>query len=353
VSHWDYKKMHQSAWKKLAQANGLTFTPGGFWGGVRVSGKYGQRYLSLETSSADGGNNLTCTHLALSAKKATNNYPRLTSAYLAQASLTVDDVVNLLVPKDWNYKLWGKVKANVGGQTLSYEQPGIETDVDFLQFLFDRLGELADAYLEIVALGSEVVPTLHKIATNDRHVFQPLATQLLFDISRETAGRLGHQAARSICPYCLARCQAHKVRVYWWQPVTYYACRMCSQSRKFLVGPLVATLDNRLTTERFRQDGILRVNWLTYRNLFDFDTVEIRQATDEDVERFAVQVGNDTDPLRKSHYKRISCVVSPECRLSPNTLRILAQMFGTVQMTGQQNHRCSPPVNQTYQPLQA
>jgi hypothetical protein len=39
-------------------------------------------------------------------------------------------------------------------------------------------------------------------------------------------------------------------------------------------------------------------------DLFDFDRVEIQQATDEEVERFAVQVGNDTDELSDPVIKR-------------------------------------------------
>jgi hypothetical protein len=85
-----------------------------------------------------------------------------------------------------------------------------------------------------------------------------------------------------------------------------------------------------MDTEKFKQNGVLRVNWLTHRKLFDFDEVEIAQATDEDVERFAVQVGNDTDPKRKPRYQKMRCVVSSECHLSENTLRILERMFGVV-----------------------
>ena len=78
---------------------------------------------------------------------------------------------------------------------------------------------------------------------------------------------------------------------------------------------------------------------ITYARVFTdstgethFDEVEIVQATDEDVERFAVQVGNDTDPKRKPRYQEMRCVVSPECRLSENSMRILERMFGAVEV---------------------
>ena len=47
-----------------------------------------------------------------------------------------------------------------------------------------------------------------------------------------------------------------------------------------------------------RQDSV-RVNWLINRQSFDFDRIEIIQASDEDIERFAMQVGNDTDEFRR------------------------------------------------------
>jgi hypothetical protein len=56
------------------------------------------------------------------------------------------------------------------------------------------------------------------------------------------------------------------------------------------------------------------------------------QATDEEVERFAVQVGNDTDAIRKPRYKKMRCTVSADCQLSANTMRILKRIFGSIQV---------------------
>jgi hypothetical protein len=79
-----------------------------------------------------------------------------------------------------------------------------------------------------------------------------------------------------------------------------------------------------------KEGDTLRVNWLQRRNLFDFDEVEIEQATDEAVERLAMQVGNDTDPIRRPRYPEMHCTVATTCGLSENTLRILQRTFGDV-----------------------
>jgi hypothetical protein len=116
-------------------------------------------------------------------------------------------------------------------------------------------------------------------------------------------------------------------------PITYYGCRICGQSREYFYLPqgVVAVLDTSWGKVQAEEDGLLQVNWLIHRTLFDFDRIKIIQATDEDVERFAVQVGNDTDPFRRLRYQQMSCVVGSECRLSENTIRILERMFGQVE----------------------
>ena len=82
---------------------------------------------------------------------------------------------------------------------------------------------------------------------------------------------------------------------------------------------------------RLCQSTFFQVNWSAQQRLFDFDRVEIIQATDEDVERFAMQVGNDTDPVRQPRYTQMHCLIAPGCRLSENSWRILQSFFGQVE----------------------
>jgi hypothetical protein len=78
---------------------------------------------------------------------------------------------------------------------------------------------------------------------------------------------------------------------------------------------------------------------LRRRQLFDFDEVEIIQASDKEVERFIVQVGNDTDEARQSRYQQMRCVISPDAGLSVNTMRILQYTFSQVIMMGDERER--------------
>jgi NADH-quinone oxidoreductase subunit J len=94
---------------------------------------------------------------------------------------------------------------------------------------------------------------------------------------------------------------------------------------------IVAVLDAGWSEEAQRlHKDLLRVNWLRRQTLFDFDRVEIVQATDEDVEQFMSQIDNDTDSWRRSRYRQMPCLLAPQVDLSENTLRILRSVFGEV-----------------------
>ncbi|MFC1596928.1 HEAT repeat domain-containing protein [Planctomycetota bacterium] len=80
--------------------------------------------------------------------------------------------------------------------------------------------------------------------------------------------------------------------------------------------------------EMVLRNGAVRCDWLKHKRLFYFDSVEIFRATDYDVERFCIQVGNDTDPLSRERYQKMQCVINRGCDLSENTVRILRRTFG-------------------------
>ena len=163
-----------------------------------------------------------------------------------------------------------------------------------------------------------------------------LVARILENVEIETKNRLADQMPHSFCQNCFVQCKLHYVSTSWHTTVTYYGCRICNQSRDFFLCPqgVSCVLDNTWPESHQLETGFLQVNWLNFQAVFDFDQIVIRQATDEEVERFAVQVGNDTDPYRQPHYKTMHCVIQPECRLSENSLRILEHTFGYISQMG-------------------
>jgi hypothetical protein len=183
----------------------------------------------------------------------------------------------------------------------------------------------------LVALGGEAVPKL--LNFTDAGISFDLGDWFIRSIAYETGRRLAAERQMLICPACLTTCGGHIAIDSYGLPVTFYGCRTCGQSRHLLYCPqgVVAVLDAEWMEAYSYQDNRLRANWLVCRTLFDFDAVEIVRADDQDVERLAMNAGNDTDPVRKARYAHVCCVVAPECRLSENSLRVLGQVFGQVE----------------------
>ena len=200
----------------------------------------------------------------------------------------------------------------------------------YLQELEPALKQLADSYFDIVELGGEVVPSLVQIGEGERDL-QPKVSQLLQDIEEATKRRLKPQARKLLCSHCLTYCRVHRHQLSWLRkPVEHYGCKSCGQSKNFIFAPgnIIAVLDSEMSMKVTRKMDLIRINWLAHRELFDFDKIEIIQARNEDVERFAVQIGNDTDRERRETYKTMICLVSPDCELSKNTMWVLKEQIG-------------------------
>lgn len=161
------------------------------------------------------------------------------------------------------------------------------------------------------------------------------AAWLLSSIASDTTSRLAANAAGLLCPSCFVRCASYTVQPSLRHSHTGYGCRACGQSWDFMEWPgkVVAVLDRGMSEDLVKEEGVLSVNWIARKSLFDFDSVEIRNGSDEEVERFAVQIGNDTDPVRKPRYSRMTCRIPSPCSLSENSVRILQSAFGDVART--------------------
>ncbi len=184
----------------------------------------------------------------------------------------------------------------------------------------------------LVTLGGEAVDVLRTTARDKNSPVRATALSLLQSIEQDTNFRLTQHLTRPACTRCMARCQEYLVSISAEDSITYYGCRICRQSRNMAGGELVAVLDVDMEEAWVaRNTEQVRVNWLQRRTLFDFDRVEITNASDEDVERFAVQVGNDTEQVRQPSYRQLPCHVAPDCRLLENTRRILRRTFGQVE----------------------
>jgi len=331
-------KTQLGGWQKFAEKTGLSFhEPEGLFGSGSVAGIYQGREMTLKHTTRSEGRHksVDLTLVNLSGYKAVGA-PDLTIE-IPPSPLDGQAMIKVLTPPGASHVvLRGKVLALVNGDEFHFEQRELILDPTRLEAIFQGLVYLAEAYDAIWERGAETIPALVEAAESmmglDDFIY-PLAR----DIAEDTRQTLRHQVGRLLCPRCLTRCVALEIGG-WLNKISYYGCRTCSQSLEFLEGRVVAVLDERMDGAPQVADGTIYLNWLARRSLFDFEAVEIRQAGDEEIERFAVQVGNDTDPYRQPHYAKMACTVSPDANLSPNTLRILESRFGQVSHMSQWQH---------------
>jgi hypothetical protein len=319
-----YRGITWDSWAKLAKANKLTFTKGKWLGNYRVFGSYHGHHLELTAIKEDQAN-FPGMLIVMRGDQLSSDQPDS-----KKRNLSRQKVAQLFESLKSDYLSKGVFEIKPDEQEISYKQSSLTTQQRYLQALFDVLCELIWAYPKIVTLGGEALPILRDIAAADDHPARSVAAQLLQDVAAATLP-LRSKVSTLLCPSCLVHYAVHELDIPYMNRLTFCGCRACGQSRRFLeVDYVIAVLDQQMAAQPVQQGQTLRVNWLLRRALFDFDSVEIIAASDEEVERFAVQVGNDTDPARQPRYRKMECLIAAGCALSSNTVRILRQIFGQV-----------------------
>ena len=327
-----------SPWQKLAMTNQLTFVPGQYRrfkaSNAYLDGIYGGHQVKLDTfhRSESDEKNYIYTRIAVVVNlEVRGQTADSRNRQEVKDQTTVERVIRSLTLPDLSAAKW-PVQTRANGYEIYYEQRDIQTDVSYLQTILDILINQANAHATLLNLGGEAIQNLQNLAEVTADIsLSNTATQLMRGIALKTTRDLADQTSTLLCPFCLTRFGPHEVRLSRLDKLTFYGCRLCRQSCNTLKGQVIAALNNQRQAEVVEKNGRLYVNWLTRRALFDFDEVAIGQTTDETVERFAVQVGNDTDQFRMGRYSRMCCVISPESDLSENTIRILGRIFGQVE----------------------
>ncbi len=318
------RKEMADPWKKVAQLNGLTYTQdrqGMFkFRHVFVTGMYRGRFLKL-TNIAENSIMRDNTTISLI------NEPLLTG----QADRNQKSLIRLFALTLAHPQTGYKIKVEPNGSQIIYEQANLKADPEYLQDVFDLLSDIMDDYPAVLALGSIAIPALKK-AVRSKPLLREVALQLLKDIATKSKQSLTAPLSHYVCPHCVRRFDKIRVNLFQASSVTYYGCPQCSQNQSYttVAGDIIAVLDHKMGVEQEQVNNTLRVNWLVYRKYFNFDMVEIMAASDEEIERFAVQVGNNADLVRQARYKQMGCGVSPDCNLSANSMRILGHMFGSL-----------------------
>lgn len=180
------------------------------------------------------------------------------------------------------------------------------------------------------AVGTEVIPYLVPLVSGPDPATAADARWVIRNICASARARVGEFYKTALCNRCFARFAAHTVKLPRARDETYYGCRICHQNREYLQwdGPVVAALNRRMSGRFTMRGRTLYVNWFAVERAFDFDSVEITDATDTDIERFIIRLGNDTPG--RARFKHITCTLVHTNPLRPETLNLLKDTFGNV-----------------------
>ncbi len=306
-------------WEAVAEENNLILTDSKITEAIQITGIYQGAKLHLTPFRAEDN----AYHIRL-----TVSTQSVQSQRKAPAIEEFTEVVNEL-HEHINKKIQGIVTGDA--KQIQYEQFQIVNHKPTLQFLFNSLTTILNAYPELEHLGGKAILALQPVITDKNHCLQPLLKQWAEKIAYKTA-TLKPNLDHLTCQQCLASCTKHELELGWaFDTITYYGCRTCHHSNNFYpTDTVVAVLDSQMIDTVDYKNNILRVSWFTRRTDFDFSAVEIVNATDEEIERFAIQIGNETDGSRQARYKTMLCLVSAQAKVSPNSLKVLQHFFGQV-----------------------
>ena len=113
--------------------------------------------------------------------------------------------------------------------------------------------------------------------------------------------------------------------------IVYAGCRTCGSTIFGIdTTSLILVLDKSYRSTLSREGSNCRVNWFRIMRMIDFDRVEIGDCSDDDIQSFCVEMGNETDPFRLGQFLRSTCALLPSASLSQSTLNLLKQRFRTV-----------------------
>lgn len=110
--------------------------------------------------------------------------------------------------------------------------------------------------------------------------------------------------------------------------VAYYACRTCGKASIVIpnVHFITAVLDTDMGKLTSLKNNHLRVNYLKFDKLFDFEKVEIISASEQEILSFIDRINGDTDKHRKKRYRKMECTLSRACK-SEEILSCLQETF--------------------------
>lgn len=341
------------AWRAATEKFGWTYAADHPSFGPHLMGVYRKRHM-IGGLPANKRKRAWTFRLAV---KRHNKY--LSSSESPEKMISVQDLHGILSVHRFPRRELGSLHFSKDEQALIYTQKkeGIPSPW-MIKRLLDYMNGLLDISPQLIALGHDGIVELSKMyrlvnpdtnnffaevfgshqAPPNKNAYSgsyvPISgyiSQLITDIAAENRARFQAKASILFCTACFARGTTYNFALTDNTKIVYYGCRLCQQSHQMQDGErVVAVLDQRMSEAYRKVENDIHINWLQFKQPADINRIEIIEANDQDIERFVMMLGNDTDPLRRSRYQTMPCFIAANCAISPNSRRLLEKMFGQV-----------------------
>jgi hypothetical protein len=141
----------------------------------------------------------------------------------------------------------------------------------------------------------------------------------------------------SLCGKCFHRYERYYEECKKYGDFNYYTCRNCGSDAYQIPGAkrIILYIDSTLKEPFTRKSHSIYVNWLQLKKPFDFDEVEIKSASDKELEELVMILRNDKDNKRRKDLNLFKPLVIPtHFKPSQAKLNLLKSTFD-VQIYGQ------------------
>lgn len=135
-----------------------------------------------------------------------------------------------------------------------------------------------------------------------------------------------------LCSTCFTRFEPKYHQLSITNKIKCYVCMSCGKAGGMLfdVNEIIAVLNKEMEENFIQLQGVIRVNWLKNRIMFDMDRIEISSVSDQDVIELVEVIKSDSDEIRAKNRKKILCSIKENVSLEPATLEMLRSAVGIV-----------------------
>lgn len=136
----------------------------------------------------------------------------------------------------------------------------------------------------------------------------------------------------SLCSYCFNYFETRFHQLAMKTKIKTCVCRTCGKTGMILpdIHEVIAVLDKKMDEDFIHLPGIVRINWLKRRKMFDINRIVIKSASKTDFKELISTLDADDFMSRPGSRKDILCTISKKCKFGSSMVDELRTLVGFV-----------------------